>query len=226
MEKGRLMSKTKQRLLPVLLISAVLMSLMLSGCRYDVPEGYTKQHHPYLEMVEYAKSIDPNASVSEDYKDINENYRDYRIWPAVINGRECSVASISVNVYNQGWAAGEFSKRFYRMDTDYDYYVINDALKSHPELGQVESALQDRFEQNDHLYGVIKLDSITEDQLDELWEEHNEVNKELAKYGLHKSYRIRIKIGSKTFWDFKNNLKPEEDLETIRDRMVQDGMFE
>lgn len=220
------MSKTKKYLTAAALLMAVLVAMTLSGCTYDVPEGYTNKHHTYADAVEYAKKIDPEATVSEDYKDINENYRDYRIWSAVINGRECSVASIQVNIYNQGWAAGEFSKRFYRMDTDYDYFVINDVLKEHPDLGQVESALADRFEQNDHLYGVIKLDGITEDKLIDLWEEHNEVNKELAKYGLHKSYRIRIKIGSKTFWDFKNNLKPEEDFETIRDRMVQDGMFE
>ena len=128
------MSKTKQRILPVLFTVAVLMSLMLTGCRYDVPEGYTSKHHTYAEAVEYAKNIDPDATVSEDSKDINENYRDYRIWPAVINGKECSVASISVNIYNQGWAAGEFSKRYYRMDTDYDYFVINDVLKEHPDL--------------------------------------------------------------------------------------------
>lgn len=220
------MSKTKQCILPVLFTVAVLMSLMLTGCRYDVPEGYTSKHHTYAEAVEYAKNIDPDATVSEDSKDINENYRDYRIWPAVINGKECSVASISVNIYNQGWAAGEFSKRYYRMDTDYDYFVINDVLKEYPDLGQVESNLQDRYEQNDHLYGVITLDGITEDKLVELWDEHNKVNKELAKYGLHKSYRIRIKIGKKTFWDWKNNLKPEEDLETIRGRMAQEGLFE
>jgi hypothetical protein len=220
------MSKTKKFFIVAALTVAMLMAMTLSGCTYDVPAGYTKQHHPYLEMVEYAKSIDPNAAVSEDYKDINENYRDYRIWPAVINGKECSVASISVNIYNQGWAAGEFSKRYYRMDTDYDYLVINDVLKEHPDLGQVESNLQDRYEQNGHLYGVIRLDTITEDKLIDLWEEHNEVNKELAKYNLRKVYRLRIKIGEKTYWDWKNNLKPEEDFETIRDRMVQDGLFE
>lgn len=220
------MSKTKKYFMTAALTVAVLMAMTLSGCRYDVPEGYTGKHHTYAEVVEYAKKIDPEAAVSEDYKDINENYRDYRIWPAVINGKECSVASISVNIYNQGWAAGEFSKRYYRMDTDYDYLVINDVLKEHPDLGQVESNLQDRYEQNGHLYGVIRLDTITEDKLIDLWEEHNEVNKELAKYNLRKVYRLRIKIGEKTYWDWKNNLKPEEDFETIRDRMVQDGLFE
>ena len=50
-------------------ITAVVMLFVLtvlSGCSYDVPEGYKKQLHSYEEAVEYAKNIDPEATVSSE----------------------------------------------------------------------------------------------------------------------------------------------------------------
>ena len=112
----------------------IFVLTVLSGCSYDVPEGYKKQLHSYEEAVEYAKKIDPDAAVSPECEETELQTVKFRIWPAVINGRECSVCSMGANVFNTGIFAGEFPVRYYRLDTDYDYYIIRETLKSHPDL--------------------------------------------------------------------------------------------
>ena len=123
-------------------VAVVMISVLtvLSGCSYDVPEGYKKELHSYEEAVEYAKEIDPDATVSAECEETELQTVKFRVWPAVIEGRECSVCSMGANVYNNGWAAGEFPIRYYRLDTDYDYYIISEILKSHPDLEQKDKA--------------------------------------------------------------------------------------
>ena len=74
--------------LAVLLLT--LMTLCLTACIYNPPEGLTKNPHTYKEILTFAKSIDPNATVSEEYTDILDEYNwPYREWEAVINGVNC-----------------------------------------------------------------------------------------------------------------------------------------
>lgn len=212
------MRNTKRAAMTLVLIMSLFMAFTVTGCKYDVPEGYTDRHHTYEELVEFAKKIDPDATVEDDCKTETYQYREYKTWPAVINGVACHVASVQVNLYNTDFFPGEFAKRFYKMDTDYDYYVINECLKEH-DLGQIEDNLFERY--NKILYGALEAEPMTEEELQRLWDEHNKVISELEKHNLRKSYRMRIKIGGKEFWGYGD----EETLDWIRNRMKEAGVL-
>jgi len=112
------------------MFTAMVFSI-LTSCTYDPPEGYTEEHHTYNEILAFAKSLDPNAVVSETYIDttIEDGWgRDFREWAAVINGVECHVSSVGDRVWNSGFLAGEFTRQYYVIDTDYDYLVLQKIL--------------------------------------------------------------------------------------------------
>lgn len=196
---------------------------VLSGCSYDIPEGYKKKLHSYEEAVEYAKSIDPEASVSEDFEETTLSTIKFRIWPAVIGGRKCSVCSMGANVYNKGWAAGEFPVRYYRLDTDYDYYVIREVLKSHPDLEPDETkevTLWKRFEANDLISSTIKTESLTEESFKAIWDEYLQVNKEITAYPVHKRFALSVYLPDNYF---RFETGTEEEFEKAREKMVKAG---
>lgn len=171
-------------------IISISLCILISGCTWNPPEGYTEKHHSYEELVEYARSIDPDATVSDDPEDVKDDYWEYRIYPAVINGMECSVASTSDVVYD---SLGEFGKIYYKMDTDYDYYIISDVLNDYPELGTIyDDSESMRFQVNDVIVSGIEVDSITQDELDELWDAYKRINSELEQYDLRKTFWLKI----------------------------------
>ena len=110
------------------LILCFMTILSFSSCSYNPPEGYSKSKHGYEEILKYAKDIDPNATVSENYTDteLSNEYR--REYPAIINGIECHVSSISTLLSNDGIFAGEFPQTYYRIDTDYDYLILQQII--------------------------------------------------------------------------------------------------
>ena len=110
----------------ILILLAALFLVSAASCTYYPPEGYTKTHHTYEEILAFAQSIDPNATVSKTYTDtqIDELNRNFREWDAVINGIECHVSSVGDMVWNSGFLAGEFARQYYVIDTDYDYLVL------------------------------------------------------------------------------------------------------
>ena len=110
------------------LILCLIAVLSFSACSYNPPEGYSKSKHEYEDILKYAKEIDPNATVSENYTDIEQPNRSRREYPAVINGTECHVASVSTLVSNDGIFAGEFPQTYYRIDTDYDYLILQQVI--------------------------------------------------------------------------------------------------
>ena len=204
--------------------SMAVMLALLSGCSYDIPQGYTKKLHEYDAAVEYARSIDPEAKVSSDCEDKEEQTRKFRIWPAVINGVECSVASVATNVYNKGWAAGEFPVRYYRLDTDYDYYVVKDVLKSHPEMGELnEPTLWSRYEGDDLITSRIKKDDITTEEIDALWDKYRQVNKELEAYPVHKRFSLWVTLPN-NYFVFKDG--SEEEYLKVREKLVNAGILD
>ena len=110
----------------------LIVVLCLSACSYHPPEGWTRRHHTYNEVNAFAKSIDPNAVVAEEYSDCeDQNGWVFREWDAEINGVDCHVASVTDWVWSEGFGAGEFCKRYYRIDTDYDYTILNRILSEH-----------------------------------------------------------------------------------------------
>lgn len=152
---------------------------MLSGCMYYRPaEGYTKEHQSYEAALEYAKNIDPDAVVYEEYVDTEDEYGHmYREWDAVIKGVECHVASRWVWVWNEGALAGEFCKTFYRMDTDYDFCIMKSiVLEMEPEW-MPEETIGNRYPLND----IIALHKafvkrMTDDELEAVYARAKEIN--------------------------------------------------
>ena len=202
-------------------VSLCVIPLALSACwyRYDPPEGYTKKHHTYDELVEYAQSIDPDATVEDEPRDEYYKYRDYVIYPAKIGGIECSVASISVPVYDSDW--GEFAKTYYRMDTDYDFYVIKEVLTKYPDLGTPENDdLQARFNVNGVLRSTAEFSKMSEAKLDEIFEEFKNCKKELESYPLHKKHWLDIKVDGSSH----NVSEPtEEQKQKVKEKMAKYG---
>ena len=204
----------------ILLFSAVFIVFILSGCGYKPPEGYTKKNHTYEELVVFAKSIDSDATVSDNPKDFEEDHRTYRVYPAVINGKECNVASTSRAIYD---SSGESSKTYYRMDTDYDYYVICDVVEEYPDLGiVVDDSVSNRFHANDVISSEIEVSEISSQKLDELFEEYQKCCSELKGFSLRKKYWLQISINGKSYYFTEPT---DEEKQKIYDKMVDDGVL-
>ena len=180
----------------ILLLMVILAALTLSGCTYHPPEGYTKDHHTYEEVLAFAQSIDPNATVSEEYQEttIYDWKRSFREWPAVINGIECHVSSVGDSVWNEGFAGGEFAKQYFYVDTDYDYVLLEQIVKEkQPEWYMERDSITDGAHDNiarrynsNHVIGVQTSCSdvrpLTDEELEAIWQAALEIQEEYAKY--------------------------------------------
>ena len=134
----------------IYLIFVMLFMLMfITSCSYNPPVGATEKHHTYEEVLEYAKKIDPNAIVNDEYKDTKlENVMadEYREWNAIINGIECHVASTPIIVMNEGVAGGEFGKKYFVVNTDYNFYLLKSIIESkYLDFTIVEDDIADRY---------------------------------------------------------------------------------
>lgn len=152
----------------------LFMLMFITSCSYNPPIGATEKHHTYEEVLEYAKTIDPNAVVSEYYVDTKlENVMadEYREWNAIINGIECHVASKPIIVMNEGVASGEFGKKYFIIDSDYNFYLLKSIIEnSYPEFIILEEDISNRY------YDSINLilanndkDQLTQIELDDVW---------------------------------------------------------
>lgn len=205
--------KIMKRILLIFLLLVVLISL--TAC--IPPEGYTREHHTYEEIVAFAKEIDPNAIVSETFTDtvrvLNDlNWRDeYREWSAVVHGIECHIASYLVYV-------GEFMVPYYVIDTDYDYYLLSGILsEKYPEW---------QFGDDNHRtrYGVADLlivntpfsdakEELSTEALEQLWSAAYEIYtayndnpvRKVLRFVISVPYNHNdeyIKMSSTLFFDF------------------------
>ena len=173
-------------------IGILFLITALSGCYYDPPEGYEEHHHSYQAALEYARSIDPNATVSETYTDLkDEDGHQYREWDAVIHGMECHVGSSERWVFNSGVAAGEFIKKYYTLDTDYDYYLLKSIVaEKQPAWQLVEETAFNRYQWNDILTIDITVSdeqALTKEELDQVWEEAHVIEEAYSSHTVHKS---------------------------------------
>lgn len=159
----------------------LMFILCLNGCTYNPPEGYTEKHHTYEEILSFAKSIDPNATVSEDYTDttIDDWNRNFREYPAVINGVECHVSSVGDMVWNSGFLAGEFARQYYVIDTDYDYLALKQIVAEHnPDWRISEDTLGNRYNWNNIISIYMEPDcteQLEDEKLDAVLEQANEI---------------------------------------------------
>lgn len=134
----------------IYLIFVMLFMLMfITSCSYNPPVGATEKHHTYEEVLEYAKRIDPNATVNDEYEDTKlENVMadEYREWNAIINGIECHVASTPIVLFNNGIAGGEFGKKYFVLNTDYNFYLLKSIIESkYLDFTIVEDDISDRY---------------------------------------------------------------------------------
>lgn len=159
----------------------LMFILCLNGCTYNPPEGYTQKHHTYEEILAFAKSIDPNATVSEEYTDttIDDLNRNFREYPAVINGVECHVSSVGGMVWNSGFLAGEFARQYYAIDTDYDYFVLKQIVaEQNPDWRISEDTLGMRYNWNNVLSVYMEpncTEQLEDEKLDAVLEQANEI---------------------------------------------------
>ena len=134
----------------IYLIFVMLFMLMfITSCSYNPPVGATEKHHTYEEVLEYAKKIDPNAIVNDEYKDTkldNVMADEFREWNAIINGIECHVASTPIIVMNEGVLGGEFGKKYFVVNTDYNFYLLKSIIESkYLDFTIVEDDIADRY---------------------------------------------------------------------------------
>ena len=138
----------------IYLIFVMLFMLMfITSCSYNPPVGATEKHHTYEEVLEYAKKLDSTAIVNDEYKDTKlENVMadEYREWNAIINGIECHVASTPIILLNDGIAGGEFGKKYFVLNTDYNFYLLKSIIESkYLDFTIVEDDIADRY--NDYI---------------------------------------------------------------------------
>lgn len=178
----------------------MLLSLSASSCTYNPPDGYTKEHHTYEEILEFARSIDPNATVSEAYTDtqIDDWNRNFREWDAVINGIECHVSSVGYMVWNSGFLAGEFARQYYVIDTDYDYLVLQKIVSekqpgwemAHTDIGSIYNwnnllSVKTPYKENREL---------SADELEIAWEKAFEIYLEYSSHPVRKEAWFPVSI--------------------------------
>lgn len=176
-------------------VLCVLLIFSLSGCYFAPPNGWTKKHHTYDEILQYSKSIDPNAViVSEKYIDTNDEFDwEFREWDAVINGVECHVASVSDWVMNRGLAAGEFSKFYYRIDSDYEYTVLKNLLNKSSMDWKIDESI--RYKYHCAYFADLVLPEyrmLNDNELELLWQTVVEINSEYEKYSVERKIAFSI----------------------------------
>lgn len=176
----------------IAIVLFLIYIILIQACKYNSPEGFTEQHHTYEEIVAFAKSIDPNATVSEEYTDttIDDWNRDFREWSAVICGIECHVSSVGDMVWNDGFLAGEFAKQYYVIDTDYDYYLLQQIVsEKQPDWKMSYDDISSRYNWNNLLSvetSYTENRQLTDVELETAWQEAFEIYTEYNSHPVRK----------------------------------------
>lgn len=183
-------------------IVSLLFMLSLASCSYNPPEGWTKEHHTYAEISDFAKSIDKNATVSTEYIDTTDkNDRKYREWNAVINNVECHVTSVYDYVWNDGFLAGEFPQAYYRIDTDYDYIVFANTIAESGENWIFGQSIRNRYNStiNANLF-LPEYRMLNDDELENIWDSALKIYVEYENHFIKKTISLGIPSPGK-YWD-------------------------
>ena len=193
----------------ILILLAALFWASAASCTYNPPQGYTEKHHTYEEILLFAKSIDPNATVSKTYTDTQTNSvnRNFREWDAVINGVECHVSSVGVFVWNTGFMGGKFSKQYYVIDTDYDYLVLKQILsEKQPDWKMQLEDIEERY----NWYGILTINTsyfekreLSAEELEIAWAEAYEIYLEYNSHPVRKQAYFNVSV-PESFWDRKH----------------------
>ena len=193
--------KVMKKVLAVFLL--LMMTLCLTACTYSPPEGWTKNHHTYEEILTFAETMDPNATVSEEYTDtVDENDWQYREWEAVINGVNCHVSSVSDWVWNDGFWAGEFTKVYYRIDTDYDYTVIQKILADNYPEWKCGGTVRNKYYNNTIFIHLMlpEFRMLVDDEIEQVWQSACEINEEYKELAIGRKIGFAIPSPGK-YWN-------------------------
>lgn len=178
----------------IILAFLIAVFLCLSACSYNPPEGWTESHHSYDEILTFAKSIDHNAIVAEDYTDTIDEYDwEFREWNATINGIDCHVSSVSDRVWNDGFAAREFYKVYYRIDTDYDCIVMQNILSGNYSDWESEKSIFRNYA--DTIYVNLKLldyHKLNDEELEQMLQTALDINDEYKALAINKAVVFTI----------------------------------
>ena len=188
------MKKIKRVLLAILLFGILLS---FTAC-YGVvpPKEYSRRHYTYEDAIAYAKTIDPNAIVSENGTAVYEDFARDRIqWAAVINGIECHVVSIR-SFY------GELAWPFYDLASDYEYCLLEKIVaEKQPDWevkdpGNLYRPYLYRYGAYGHLYietpyAAIR-EELSQEGLEQLWQDVCEI---VAVYE-EQSGNLRLEFGA------------------------------
>ena len=189
-------------------LSVILLLIFifcLNACTYNPPDGYTEKHHTYEEILAFAKSIDPNATASEEYKDttIDDWNRNFREYPAVINGIECHVSSVGDMVWNSGFLGGEFPRQYYVIDTDYDYLVLKQiVVEQNPDWDISEDTLGHRYNWNDVLCVYMEpncTEQLTDEELEAVLEQAKAVYSAYHELPIRKTLSFQLPAPSEAY---------------------------
>lgn len=200
----------------------------LSACSYNPPEGYTEKHHTYEEILKFAQSIDPNAIVSKDYTDTLDEYDwEYREWNANINGINCHVASNSDWVWNNGFLAGEFAKIYYRIDTDYDYLLLQKIVsEKQPDWAMEYNDIGSRYNCNDVLsvkIATIEKNALSDNELELIWQDALDIANEYNSYPIRKKPYFSLPAPGKGYDQYLEEYYIETEDTMIIDDLSDQG---
>lgn len=211
------------------LLCFIMFIVSLSGCTYDPPEGYTPEHHTYDEIITFAQTIDPDAVVSEDYKDtqVKDWNRKFREWPTLIGGMECHVSSVGDMVWNSGFCAGEFAKQYYILDTDYDYLLLQKIVsEKQPHWHMKYDDISSRYNWNNLLGVQISTDGteqLTDDELEVVWQYALEIYTEYNEYPVRKEAFFCLTAPSKFYNQSDNEYYVQTDSYVSIDDFSEQG---
>ncbi|MEE0059623.1 MAG: hypothetical protein UE295_02215 [Acutalibacteraceae bacterium] len=186
------------------ILTAFLLAIGLSACTYNPPQGYTEEHHTYEELVEFAKSIDPDASVLNEFTDttIEAWELQFREYPAVINGVECNVSSVGTLVCNDGFAQGAFYRQYFMIDTDYDYYVLKEIVsKVEPEWKLPENDVGSVYTWDNSISVYIEADKteqLTNEEFEVVWQSISSIYSSYSNLPMRKTILFCLPAPEKT----------------------------
>ncbi|SEQ89064.1 hypothetical protein SAMN02910369_02629 [Lachnospiraceae bacterium NE2001] len=191
MENNKIRFHIPKSIKVILVIFAALFIWIIGSLTiyfYDPPKGYSKKHYSYEDALEYARSIDPDAVVEENYTETEYSHTTRRVWNAKINAHDVHVASYPNSIMGKHiWESpvsmmleAYNSKDYYYLTTDEYLYTIMPIFNIYPELGEV-SINTDEYSS---LTSSRQFDSITKDEFNEIWDEYSKVTEDL-KYNSH-----------------------------------------
>ena len=159
-------------LLVKVVIAANLVAIGLTALKSNLE--YHKKIHTYEEALEFARSLDPQATISQSYtetfvsEEIIYGQTHFREWDAIIHGVECHVATICCND-----PVGEFYKRtYYRLDTDYDHHVFKKIVAEKCPDWIIGDTVHAKYREDNSLVALIPQEEIkafTNDELESIW---------------------------------------------------------